>query len=101
MGNALVPELAVSDWRVSRGFYCDVLGFELVYERVEEGFCYLRMGEAELMLDQIGVGRDFDKGHLPRECPFGKGMNLQIRVPAVGATGRGAGAPRAPPVSAC
>ncbi|RQS75509.1 VOC family protein [Burkholderia sp. Bp8963] len=80
MPNSLVPELAVSDWRVSRRFYCDIVGFTVDYERADEGFSYLRLGEAELMIDQIGQGRDFDGGHLPEAYPFGRGMNLQIRV---------------------
>lgn len=83
MANTLVPELAVSDARRSRQFYCETLGFACVYERPEEGFCYLRLGEAELMIDQIGVDRTFDGGHLPAGYPFGKGLNLQIRVPSV------------------
>ncbi len=83
MGNALVPEFAVSDWRKSKAFYCEVLGFEMVYEREDEGFCYLRLGEAELMIDQIGAGRTFDGGHLPETYPFGRGLNVQIEVPSV------------------
>lgn len=83
MSNALVPELAVSDWRRSRSFYREILGFECVYERPEEGFCYLRLGEAELMIDQIGEGRSFDSGHLPDAYPFGRGLNVQIRVLSV------------------
>jgi len=79
----LVPEFSVSDWLKSRTFYCDILGFECVYERAEEGFCYLRLGEAELMIDQIGQGRTFDAGHLPVTYPFGKGVNIQIRVPSI------------------
>lgn len=78
---ALVPELAVTDYPASRDFYCAVLGFRLCYERPEEGFGYLALGAAELMLDQIGLGRDFDAGHLPHARPYGRGMNLQIRVP--------------------
>ncbi len=83
MANALVPEFAVSHWQKSKAFYCDILGFECVHERPEEGFCYLRLGEAELMIDQIGEGRTFDDGHLPTEFPFGKGLNVQIRVPSI------------------
>ena len=83
MLNALVPELAVSDWQVSRRFYCDVLGFEVRYERPEEGFCYLALGQAEVMIDQIGLGRTLGNGHQPGGYPFGKGLNLQIRVDAV------------------
>lgn len=83
MSNALVPEFAVSDWHRSKFFYCGILGFDCLYERPEEGFCYLRMGQAELMIDQIGQGRSFDDGHLPDSRPFGKGVNIQIRIPAV------------------
>jgi catechol 2,3-dioxygenase-like lactoylglutathione lyase family enzyme len=83
MGNALVPEFAVTDWQLSRAFYCDVLGFECLYERPEEGFCYLGLGEAELMIDQIGLGRTFGAGYRPETRPFGKGLNVQIRVPSI------------------
>ena len=83
MSNALVPEFAVSDWRRSKAFYCGLLGFTCAYERPEEGFCYLRLGEAELMIDQIGLGRTFDGGHLPEGYPFGRGLNVQIRVASI------------------
>ena len=80
MSNALVPELAVSDCAASLAFYRDRLGFTVRYQRPEEGFAYLALGEAELMLDEIGKGRTFDNGHAPRSRPFGRGLNLQIRV---------------------
>lgn len=84
MANALVPELAVRDCARSRRFYCDTLGFSVAYSRPEEGFAYLTLGEedlrAELMIDQIGQGRTFGKGHLPEAYPFGRGLNLQIEV---------------------
>lgn len=92
MENTVVPELAVTDWQASKRFYCDRLGFECVYERPEEGFCYLRRQEpdllpevrqyhkVELMLDQIGLGRTFDNGTGPWQHPLGRGMNLQIRI---------------------
>ncbi len=83
MTNALVPEFAVSDWRASRDFYCRILGFAAVYERPEEGFSYLALGGAELMLDEIGLGRTFDDGHRPQSHPFGRGLNVQIRVPGI------------------
>lgn len=81
--NALVPELAVTDWQTSRAFYCDVLGFEVAYERPEEGFSFLTLGDAQLMIDQIGIGRTFDIEGAPLERPFGRGLNLQILVPSV------------------
>ena len=80
MGNALVPEFSVSDWRASRRFYCDLIGFSVRYERPEEGFCYLELDGAELMIDQIGLGRTFDVDGAPLERPFGRGLNVQIRV---------------------
>ena len=84
MPNILVPELSVRDCETSKAFYCDVLGFEVRYARPEEGFCYLERDGAELMLDQIGLGRDFDD-HLPKQYPFGRGVNLQILVRDVAA----------------
>ena len=78
--NAVVPELAVADWRRSLGFYRDVLGFELVYARPEEGFAFLRHGEAQLMVDQIGVGRTFGDADGLVAGALGRGINLQIRV---------------------
>jgi catechol 2,3-dioxygenase-like lactoylglutathione lyase family enzyme len=85
LSNALVPEFAVSDWRQSKAFYCDTLGFTCLYERPEEGFCYLTLGQAEIMIDQIGEGRTFENGHLPVSYPFGKGLNVQIRVETISA----------------
>ena len=53
----LVPELVVTDYEASRRFWCDLVGFSLRYERPEEGFGYLVLGNAHLMLDQIDQGR--------------------------------------------
>jgi catechol 2,3-dioxygenase-like lactoylglutathione lyase family enzyme len=85
MENALIPELSVSDWQKSRAFYRELIGFEIDYERPEEGFSMLRLGTAQLMIDQIGIGRDFDHPDAVRDYPFGRGVNLQIRVPSVAA----------------
>jgi catechol 2,3-dioxygenase-like lactoylglutathione lyase family enzyme len=83
--NALVPEFAVTDWQTSRRFYCDLIGFSVLYERPEEGFSYLVLGDAQLMIDQIGLGRTFGIDEAPLEMPFGRGMNVQIRVPSTNA----------------
>lgn len=80
MSNSLVPELSVTDCAQSLTFYCNVLGFEIVYQRQEEGFAYLRHDQAELMLDQIGIGRDFDTGLSTIARPLGRGINLQIQT---------------------
>lgn len=81
MPAALVPEFGVRDWRAALAFYRDILGFEVRYQREEEGFAYLALGDAELMLDQIGLGRDFDPVG-PRDR-LGLGLNVQIRVPSI------------------
>ena len=74
----LVPELAVTDYEASRRFWCDLVGFSLRYERPEEGFGYLVLGNAHLMLDQIDQGRTWATGML--EAPLGRGINLEIQV---------------------
>lgn len=77
----LVPELLVGDLAVSLGFWVRLCGFEVFYDRPEEGFAYLHCGTAHLMLDQIGIGRDWAPGALNR--PLGRGVNFQIAVPAI------------------
>ncbi|WP_371170889.1 bleomycin resistance protein [Aliiroseovarius sp. 2305UL8-7] len=83
MSNPIVPELAVTDWLISKQFYCSTLEFEVLYERPEEGFAYLRYEEVEIMIDQIGLGRTFGNEYLPTQQPFGKGLNLQIRISSI------------------
>ena len=79
----LVPELAVCNWAVSRRFYCDLLGFSEKYSRPEEGFSYLQLGGADLMIDEIGKTRSWALKDAPFEYPLGRGLNLQIQVPDV------------------
>ncbi|NVO28582.1 VOC family protein [Donghicola sp. C2-DW-16] len=76
MNPALVPELSVTDWRATQAVL-HTLGFTTKYERPDEGFAYLTRQGADLMIDQIGTGRDFDDNLTP---PLGRGLNLQIRV---------------------
>jgi catechol 2,3-dioxygenase-like lactoylglutathione lyase family enzyme len=77
----LVPELAVLDLTASLGFWCDLVGFDVSYARIEDGFAYLVLGRAHLMLDQIGVGRTWRTGEL--DVPLGRGVNLQVGVPSL------------------
>lgn len=74
----LIPELSVTDITKSLHFYTDILGFSVAYERPEEGFAFLIMGEVELMLDEIGKGRTWETGDLTP--PLGRGVNFQIEV---------------------
>ena len=81
MSNALVPELSVSDFKKSLDFYTRILGFAVAYQREEEGFAYLTLGEAQLMIDEIGKGRTWQTGGF--EHPLGRGVNLQIEVNSI------------------
>lgn len=72
----LVPEFYVTDIAASRHFYVEILGFEVLFERPEEGFLYLAREDAELMLDAVDQGRSWITG--PMTPPFGRGVNLQI-----------------------
>jgi catechol 2,3-dioxygenase-like lactoylglutathione lyase family enzyme len=72
----LVPELTCTDLYTSLAFYRDALGFEVLYQRAEDGFAYLQLGQAQLMLEQGFEG--WLTGAMER--PFGRGLNLQIEV---------------------
>ena len=79
----LVPELLVTDIATSLRFWCGVLGFAVKYERPDEGFAYLELGGAEVMLEQrtsLVSERDaaWETGTMER--PFGRGINLEIQV---------------------
>jgi catechol 2,3-dioxygenase-like lactoylglutathione lyase family enzyme len=77
----LVPELLVVDINKSLRFWRDVCGFAALFDRPDEGFAYLDLGGAQIMLDELGQTRDWVAG--PLEAPFGRGMNLQFSVPAI------------------
>ncbi len=74
----LIPELAVRNIETSLAFYRDVLGFSVEYQRPEEAFALVSFEGAQLMLDQIGIGRTF--GENLNAQPLGAGLNLQIFV---------------------
>lgn len=79
----LVPELMVTDLDSSLAFWGSCLGFEVAYQRPEDGFVYLDSNGAQVMLEQA----DPDAGQwltAPLSKPFGRGINLQIDVVAVG-----------------
>ena len=79
---SLVPELDVSSLAASLAFYVDILGFRIAYERPSESFAYLVQNDIHLMLEEAdGPGRRFRTA--PLEQPYGRGINLQIRVPSI------------------
>jgi len=68
---ALVPELLVADVDASLAFWCKLCGFEVVYDRPEEGFAYIAPFPAHVMLEQVGVGRNWVTAQLAP--PLGRG----------------------------
>ncbi|MGV8996789.1 MAG: bleomycin resistance protein [Parvibaculaceae bacterium] len=77
--NPLVPELYVSDFDRSLEFYRDKLDFQIMYMRAEERFAFLEREGAQLMIEQsTDPDREWVVGELAQ--PFGRGLNLQIRV---------------------
>lgn len=74
----LVPELYCADIKKSLEFYIDILGFSIAYQRPEDGFAYIRKGNAELMLEQIMPDSSWISGELA--YPFGRGINFQIET---------------------
>ena len=78
--NKNIPELSVSNLENSLKFY-KTLGFKIEYERKENKFIFLSMGEIQFMLQEIS---DTDKWKLaPLTYPFGNGINFQLEVDAV------------------
>lgn len=78
----LVPELLVGSIEESLNFWCRLCGFEVLYDRPEEGFAYITSGNAHVMLEEAGVGRNWTPAGLDR--PLGAGINFQISVDSIG-----------------
>lgn len=76
---ALIPELLVGDLDRSLAFYRDALGFEVLYDRPEDGFASLRLGAAEIMLEAYDGSPGFWLTG-PLDPPLGRGINFQIMV---------------------
>ena len=65
--NKLIPELSVSDINKSKEFYLS-LGFSIIYERVDDKFCFLELDGNQLMIEE--VNENWNVGEL--EYPFGR-----------------------------
>ncbi|WP_242168080.1 MULTISPECIES: VOC family protein [unclassified Pseudomonas] len=80
--NKLVPELMVSNLSDSLEFWVALVGFKIAYQRLEDGFAYLDLDGAQVMLEQVDpLANQWLTAALER--PFGRGMNLQIDVASV------------------
>lgn len=73
--NDLIPELIVSNIDVSKNFYVDLLGFKIEYEREEDKFVFLSLGNIQLMLEE-GSADELSQ----MEYPFGKGINFTFGI---------------------
>lgn len=75
-----IPELSVSNLKNSLNFYT-TLGFKVEYERPENKFVFISLGEIQFMLQEIS---DHDKWELaPLVYPFGNGINFQLEVDSI------------------
>jgi catechol 2,3-dioxygenase-like lactoylglutathione lyase family enzyme len=73
----LVPELLVTDLAASLRFWCDLLGFSVMHERV--GFAYLDLDGAQIMLElRDEASRQWVTEVLAK--PYGRGINFQLDV---------------------
>ena len=77
--NSLIPELSVNNIEESKRFYIDILGFKLEYERFEDKFAFLSLGDIQIMIEE--VNGYWNTGEL--KYPFGRGINFQMEVPSV------------------
>jgi catechol 2,3-dioxygenase-like lactoylglutathione lyase family enzyme len=75
----LVPEFDVFDLERSKSFWCDILGFQIAYQRPENLFMYIELQGAQVMLNQRNG--NWETG--PLERPLGRGINFQIFVDAL------------------
>ena len=73
--NDLKPELVVSNINISRVFYVNMLGFKVEYEREDDKFIFLSLGNIQLMLEE---GSEDELSQM--DYPFGKGINFTFGV---------------------
>ena len=73
--NAVIPEFMVSNIEQSRSFYCDLLGFTIEYQRLEEKFLFLSLEDCQLMLEE---GDAEELAQLT--YPFGRGINISFGI---------------------
>lgn len=72
-----IPELSVSNLEKSLEFY-KTAGFKIEYERPENKFVFISLGEIQFMLQEISDNDKWDVA--PLSYPFGNGINFQLEV---------------------
>ena len=73
--NSLIPELSVSNIEESKRFYTN-LGFKIVYERIENKFCFLQLEKNQIMIEE--KNGNWNTGEL--KYPYGNGINISMQV---------------------
>ncbi|RDY28151.1 VOC family protein [Romboutsia weinsteinii] len=77
MFNKLIPELTVFNIEETRGFYLNILGFKLEYERIEDNFIFVSFENSQFMFEQLHDD-GWNIGDL--KYPLGRGINFSIEV---------------------
>ena len=75
--NKIIPELSVTNLEKSLKFY-KIAGFKIEYERPENKFVFISLGQIQFMLQEISNNDKWDVGIL--KYPFGNGINFQLEV---------------------
>ena len=78
--NKMIPELSVTNLNNSLKFYKTVC-FKIEYERPENKFVFLSLGEIQFMLQEISNDDKWDVATLV--YPFGNGINFQLEIDSV------------------
>ncbi len=73
--NSLIPELTVTNIEESKKFYQNI-GFEIMYERKENKFCFLQLEENQIMIEE--QNDNWNVGEM--EYPFGRGINISMSI---------------------
>ena len=73
--NSLIPEFSVTDINKSKDFYISI-GFKIMYERIEDKFCFLELEGNQLMIQE--ENDTWNVGDM--QYPFGRGINISMSV---------------------
>ncbi len=73
--NSLIPELSVSNINKSKEFYLK-LGFNIMYERVEDKFIFLQLEDNQIMIEENN--NNWNTGEM--DYPYGRGINISMSV---------------------
>ncbi len=75
--NKNIPELSVTNLENSLTFY-KTAGFKLEYNRPENKFAFISLGEVQFMLQELSNNDKWNLSSL--NYPFGNGINFQLEV---------------------